>query len=772
MKLTLTNFRCYTDRTFELPDTGLILLSGPSGSGKTTLLLALRFAWYGKVTKTPTFGSKSSAVRLEWNPRGTPMIISRSTGPKKLSVEVDGKTYFDTSAQSLIDDVMGPEEIFDRSSHVQQNLMGSVLSLPPAEALRFLRDLSGGESAGEDARSRIREVIRESEGKIANLEGKISGIRSSIPSTPLEEWNEDSFASLSKRRRTLTSETSKSRERLMTTEKELDEAEKARNSSRSVVALTTELEKLRSELDSDDESVTEEEIRMAESELLSELKFRTLASKANALLSSKRESLEETRKALRRGILPSTLELEKEIVTLTERMNAKSIYDARMAEGEKSRTLDLASRAELQKLLGSQKDSFGLTWKGSRKVLVSEIKELLIKSSHSIGGTCPVCSTELSWTDGALVVGSGEPPLDSVIVAGFEKFVATVDGLPFKPPAQTFVFDGVEVEDFSPLLLERTTKVGVSKANASQLETIEVKLAALRPEDDGWPRLSSMVSDIPMLSMLKERARVTRSERTDLELEEEKGKIELAKKRLSITERIGEIEELLKTMPIRLVSEEELARLRVERDDARKNSALVSEEMARVSESLVRMTAARETFELRKTLSSELTKLESELSTEAQKLASANVLIELTKKAELTALARTLSNLNLYAREHLDDLFVDPITVTLSTVTTLKTTGKQKAAMSVAIEYRGISTDDFDILSGGEKQRCSLAFVLGANELASSPILLLDECLNNLDSDTNSAALSSLRTYAEGKLVLVISHEAVEGIFDGVVALE
>ena len=38
MKLKLTNFRCYTDQTFEFEDMGLILISAESGHGKTTIL--------------------------------------------------------------------------------------------------------------------------------------------------------------------------------------------------------------------------------------------------------------------------------------------------------------------------------------------------------------------------------------------------------------------------------------------------------------------------------------------------------------------------------------------------------------------------------------------------------------------------------------------------------------------------------------------------------------------------------------------------------------
>ena len=236
-------------------------------------------------------------------------------------------------------------------------------------------------------------------------------------------------------------------------------------------------------------------------------------------------------------------------------------------------------------------------------------------------------------------------------------------------------------------------------------------------------------------------------------------------------EEIRELEAELSSSPIRLVSEEELKDLRIARDKVRRGLAMCSEQMTEVVEKLNQMTASRETFQLRTSLGKEKVRLTEEIGKTTRRLAAAKTLLEVTRKAELTALARTLANLNLYARDHLDSLFTEPIVVSLSTSTILKTTGKKKAAMSTTIEYRGMTTDDFDALSGGEKQRCSLAYVLAANELTSSPVLLLDECLNNLDSDTNTSALGQLRAYAEDRLVLVISHEAVEGVFDGVIVV-
>jgi thiol reductant ABC exporter CydC subunit len=57
-------------------------------------------------------------------------------------------------------------------------------------------------------------------------------------------------------------------------------------------------------------------------------------------------------------------------------------------------------------------------------------------------------------------------------------------------------------------------------------------------------------------------------------------------------------------------------------------------------------------------------------------------------------------------------------------------------------------------LSGGERQRVALARVF----LKDAPVLILDEATANLDEDTESEVLASVRSFAEGRTMIVISH--------------
>jgi len=68
--------------------------------------------------------------------------------------------------------------------------------------------------------------------------------------------------------------------------------------------------------------------------------------------------------------------------------------------------------------------------------------------------------------------------------------------------------------------------------------------------------------------------------------------------------------------------------------------------------------------------------------------------------------------------------------------------------MQTLIGERGLT------LSGGQKQRLALARAL----LAQRPVLLLDDGLSALDTDTEEQVLANLRTFLKGRSALIISH--------------
>jgi DNA repair exonuclease SbcCD ATPase subunit len=135
--------------------------------------------------------------------------------------------------------------------------------------------------------------------------------------------------------------------------------------------------------------------------------------------------------------------------------------------------------------------------------------------------------------------------------------------------------------------------------------------------------------------------------------------------------------------------------------------------------------------------------------------------------AEFISLEKTIASLNTHADLYLKQMFENELSAQLS-IKRLTKKGDLSArpSIEVQVQYRGALYDDIDDLSGGERQQCDLAFLLAVNDMLGSDILLLDECLNNLDAEINMATLSYLRDLSINKRVLIVAHEAISGVFD------
>jgi DNA repair exonuclease SbcCD ATPase subunit len=167
---------------------------------------------------------------------------------------------------------------------------------------------------------------------------------------------------------------------------------------------------------------------------------------------------------------------------------------------------------------------------------------------------------------------------------------------------------------------------------------------------------------------------------------------------------------------------------------------------------------------------------------------------ECLKSAEILAVKRKIATINVLANEHIKNMTTEHISVNLvisnedtaisksKTKTITKTSKTSKTTKTI----RGVKDDKkygiymsvykngiplkYQRLSGGEKQLAQIAFTLAIHDSTGSNILLLDECLNNLDKDIGLQTIRYLDTI-KNKLICVISHEAVEGTFKNVIRM-
>lgn len=144
-------------------------------------------------------------------------------------------------------------------------------------------------------------------------------------------------------------------------------------------------------------------------------------------------------------------------------------------------------------------------------------------------------------------------------------------------------------------------------------------------------------------------------------------------------------------------------------------------------------------------------------------------------KAELLSVEELITFINEGVAEMLAQFFTDHVPSVTFCLEKDLAKNKIKHTLNIHVEMMGDVYDGIRSLSKGERKRAKLATMLGmynvvgrGNQLFPQGLFLLDECLSNLDSDTQTTILSQLKN--KGGLFLIVSHDATKGIFDSVVS--
>ena len=157
-----------------------------------------------------------------------------------------------------------------------------------------------------------------------------------------------------------------------------------------------------------------------------------------------------------------------------------------------------------------------------------------------------------------------------------------------------------------------------------------------------------------------------------------------------------------------------------------------------------------------------------EINRSESQLRAASMLKSKILQAEGLIMSRTISSINAHAQTYLDEFFPDaPMRAEL--LTTKETAKTQRQQINLQIIYHGATYDRIDDLSGGEAARVTIAFTLALAEIFNNPIVLLDECTANLNEDLVSRVFSSIQKHMGNRLVIVVAHQIVNGIFDKVI---
>lgn len=735
MELYLYNFRKHEEKKVSF--SSFTLLKGSSGQGKSTLFQAFYWCLYGSVRCVYPSNCPKVQTKVICNVRD--LVITRSRNPKFLQVVKNKKKYKDVEAQGIIDGMFGTKEVWLATSYLSQGQTHVLLEKNNTASFELLNSLA---FSGEDPRliiNKLKTLCKEKEDQLAPKLERIQQLGASLEARDnlFENKNRRTKEQLDK----LVQEVEEKKKALPELQKKALKEKELEGRKKSI---QNEIEKITHELslykEVDIEKIEKKSLLCTERDLAVEY-WKTL-SVYNSLSQKIKQDAVEVKGDLyklsayldeynKQTALASALSIPYEEQAIREEKERLRKNISRLLQAEEKNKLRTKLLTQLSKLLPAVKLNAN-----ELQEEIFALKELI---KHREKLTCPYCDKQVSYWQGKLIKREIEEE-----VAGAEKKLKEKEALlvsakeeeqkKAKRKAIQQQLKSLEEEDCSRLAilrdrlskLEKLEYLEKPQYTKKDIETakIKAKLPQVPPEQRKVEDIERDIQEVQKLLDKHKQHRKQKKLRDSLQKDLDGIVIYgLEEKLVALTERISNLEKEIS--------------------------------LAEISNSIHR------DYE-------EFCKLDKEYEKEYEILLGLNNLLKNALAAERIHLENVVQTCNYVLDKATSSIFEEPIQARLQLEKQLKS-GVNKHKVNFYLNYRGME-GEIDQLSGGEKQRMSLALLLALSQFSNSP-LLLDECLAYLDSDLQESSLEIIREFAQEKEVIYIGHNMTEGHFSSIIEL-
>lgn len=817
MKIRLLNFRCYEDKTFEFDDDGLVLISACSGAGKTTIFMAIQFVLFGIGTKVTRFGKTSCKVELEFQN----FKIARTKRPNRVVLNDDVSEYEDDAAQEIINKKFG--DTFNVTGYIPQNVLNSFIVMSPTDKLEFLEKFAFKGVNLAEIKNRCKslitqrnDILKATNTQIETLEKVFEELKKPEEvKFPLKGKNTD-YEKIAKneeiRKKNCDILIKRSRNTIEKTQSELSDLRVLNaflnNKTDNIDSITEKLKTLKIEEDKiiyeGDESLNSYKKKL--SNILSQKQVLILEERyeidKEKLKTMKDAEIEKLKNELQ--VLTDSLWVEyaKEELIETIKDTKDCLKDAKKVSFLKKELKDFSKVCNRKELEDKKLEL------ENRRAELDTKRQLLdtLKKQSSIF-TCPSCDNKLHFRENKLYLSADSKDLPEVDIDTVKKDITFLQNIIKKLE--------VEIPD-NENKLKRKEKIENDIENIiSQYEEIdedtlienleyleEYQRAQCIKEkrktviennifNNTFPAYESFEKDIIKLEkQIKNLKNDCDSDDDDEEYDEEELRniINREENNKTLVEKLtsnkskleNELSSFKKqTIQIKekhiqkfgsIKEESELENLiNLEKDNITQKEEEKEKHVLNL-ENIKKYYQYEEDKKKYDSWESKLNELRAKEKDDRNKHTAASLLKEKILEAESIAVANIIESINIHAQIYLDNFFIDnPIIVRLLSFKETKKVTKPQ--INIEIQYKDMECD-LSTLSGGELSRVVLAFTLALNEMFNTPMLLLDESTASLDQEATTIVFESIKENYKGKLVLIVAHQTVNGIFDKVINLD
>ena len=147
-----------------------------------------------------------------------------------------------------------------------------------------------------------------------------------------------------------------------------------------------------------------------------------------------------------------------------------------------------------------------------------------------------------------------------------------------------------------------------------------------------------------------------------------------------------------------------------------------------------------------------------------EELTTQGTLCEMLKKANHDTLEHLVDQINQTWNKLLENMLTDSMTVRLS-LTKEYRNSTPSYEVNVVVSKGAVDVGPLSVLSGGEQEKIKMMFFMCMQKVTHGRLMIVDERLSTLDSDSMDCVLESISANVEGLLVMV-NHRCGAGIYD------
>lgn len=786
MKLHVRNFCCWEDNTFDFPDEGIVLISAPSGHGKTSIIRAIMFALFGIGQKIIKHGKKSCSVELWYKD----LHVKRTKGPCRLVVN---QSFEDKTGEPIIQRYF-PNRLF----YLEQNGVNNFINLSANDKLSLLENIMFQSidlvSIKEDIKQRIKH--REEQLLVSKTQLQtLNNVLHNLPTVPFVELpNDYSDTQLSYQESvydSLVREYDDIRIRLEWFKKQQDR----------VSSIEKQLVQFRTRISSITDQIEELSLSTIDrtecTNLLSYYKQCKEYIEQSNLFDRISEEYVKQKK-----VYDTTFETEKKYIENDIETTRQSIHslpiqnmDEIKRRIESCRQLEHNRRVKQQ--LETELEELGVM-DDTEESVSQRIDELLYTQQELRNTlrelqntyTCPSCSTQLQFQNDRLVVNDivcdtsqctndlkciddklkNERMHLERIRQHSTKRTYIQHKLQTLPTLQPCTDNIKDLEGIRDELVQYTTRLSTY---TKKLERITQQYTQIRRQLDELKReckrVRQWLEEHPVELETEDVHELTK------QIYEMETRIQTDDKRQDQLHSLNRQLEAYNTQYSTL--KHSLDQLVQEREFQECQSLCVGEwvdnieRQRKVVDMYRQYKVYNQYIQSVDTYQHQIRETEESIRDHEQKLSVELLFKQKIRETETTCLSNLIQTINSALQMYLDTFFEKhPLQVSLHTEKKSSKTKHVKNEIAVSVFHKGNEVD-IHSLSGGEKDRVILAFTLALSHISNIPFVLLDECISSLDQSNADIVFNSIKHGFSDRLVILVAHQIVEGMFDKVLKL-